>query len=614
MSSPSIFEAFNARFLTEEEVADRFVPSAGYQKLISRNHSLTIGPRGSGKTSLLKMLQVRALNSWTHQSAETYRSKVDFVGIFIPTDIQWFEYLQKLEEFASERSSKYIIDSLIGERVMQAFIDTWEARLMSGDHGFLGITSDYKVEKKMCLILRDLWALDDAHPTIDGLICSLAVKAKNLREFIRREIFNGGKGNEIDLASTPEMFTPKFMDFLPQTIDLFNRTYSDRMRKWALCFDELELAPGYLQKELLGYLRSVTDKLIFKLSMSPFCGEGIELSSSGRQAGGDHDVNIIPLWYPRKRGSEVFTEKLVLSIAQRNGIEIESVVDLFGETPSFVLLDDEVMGNHKNTNLRTAFIIEAAKKDSGWQEYLREKNIDIERLSKLTEKESASLIRKALPVVAFRNYYGVIGQRRSRKTDALYSGWKSFSAICEGNPRWIIGCLNEMFSQTKADGKYIGEGNPIPIRYQLDAINVMRHRFMAKLKTISLKGSLKTDSLSSLVAEMGENIKSGIYSTEFAAEPPQSFMLDKESAKIYHDIIALGLNAGVFVYCPRKNGGVGKELLTNLVNRRLRLSYLLLSEYKVPLRMGACQQLSLLLKSGKFSPEHLHSQSELKFK
>ena len=56
---PTIFDAFNARYLSPVDVAATFVPSRESFKLLSeQNHSVLVGPRGSGKTTLLKMLKL----------------------------------------------------------------------------------------------------------------------------------------------------------------------------------------------------------------------------------------------------------------------------------------------------------------------------------------------------------------------------------------------------------------------------------------------------------------------------------------------------------------------------------------------------------------------------
>ena len=92
----TIFESFNARSLPPEQVAITFVPSEHYDKLVRHRHSVVVGPRGSGKTTLLKMLQQHALESWRHGRAQEFRERIDYTGIFIPTDITWSIQLSAL--------------------------------------------------------------------------------------------------------------------------------------------------------------------------------------------------------------------------------------------------------------------------------------------------------------------------------------------------------------------------------------------------------------------------------------------------------------------------------------------------------------------------------------
>ena len=88
------FEAFNARFLSAEEVSRTFVPPSQYFRLAETNHSVLIGPRGSGKTTLLKMLQIRSLAVWKHPKAEGIRRDLAFHSIFLGTDVLWGSQLE----------------------------------------------------------------------------------------------------------------------------------------------------------------------------------------------------------------------------------------------------------------------------------------------------------------------------------------------------------------------------------------------------------------------------------------------------------------------------------------------------------------------------------------
>ena len=54
-------ESFNARNYTPAQVAATFIPNDDYRLLWRNEHTVVLGPRGSGKTTLFKMLTVQAL-------------------------------------------------------------------------------------------------------------------------------------------------------------------------------------------------------------------------------------------------------------------------------------------------------------------------------------------------------------------------------------------------------------------------------------------------------------------------------------------------------------------------------------------------------------------------
>jgi hypothetical protein len=42
------------------------------------------------------MLQTRALETWKHADATKYRDRIDYAGVFVPTDIAWEDQLDNL--------------------------------------------------------------------------------------------------------------------------------------------------------------------------------------------------------------------------------------------------------------------------------------------------------------------------------------------------------------------------------------------------------------------------------------------------------------------------------------------------------------------------------------
>ncbi len=92
----ALFDSFNARFLEPKEVAETFVPSDHFYRIAEKNHCLVIGPRGSGKTTLLTMLQRQALDGLEARKDTFAFPNVDFLGVFIPTDVSWSKQLESL--------------------------------------------------------------------------------------------------------------------------------------------------------------------------------------------------------------------------------------------------------------------------------------------------------------------------------------------------------------------------------------------------------------------------------------------------------------------------------------------------------------------------------------
>src|SRR5437867_922327 len=87
------YGAFNARWLSPEQVAATFVPVPQFRQLVHNTNSLLLGPRGCGKTTLLKMLTRRALNMWSASSrSKRFQGAFErpqYEAIYIPSDIRW---------------------------------------------------------------------------------------------------------------------------------------------------------------------------------------------------------------------------------------------------------------------------------------------------------------------------------------------------------------------------------------------------------------------------------------------------------------------------------------------------------------------------------------------
>src|ERR1700733_7341681 len=92
-----LYDTFNAKYLNYQEVASTFILNNEFIQLTNNNHTLLMGPRGCGKTSLLKMLTPAALNFWENDEKKI-KNTIPFTAIYIPTDIQWKNQLGYLSK------------------------------------------------------------------------------------------------------------------------------------------------------------------------------------------------------------------------------------------------------------------------------------------------------------------------------------------------------------------------------------------------------------------------------------------------------------------------------------------------------------------------------------
>jgi hypothetical protein len=97
-----------------------------------------------------------------------------------------------------------------------------------------------------------------------------------LRLLLRERMIRLGESlswSRLNQGQSPEL--PKWvsLDLLPSAslaCEAFDVSFGQDLKsRWALCFDELELAPSWLLKTAFSDLRTVDLRLIFKLGTSP---------------------------------------------------------------------------------------------------------------------------------------------------------------------------------------------------------------------------------------------------------------------------------------------------------------------------------------------------------
>ena len=601
--SPSgLFNSFNARALNPTQVAATFVPSPQYAALCRRSHTIVLGPRGSGKTTLLKMLQQPALEMWGHQEAERYASAVEFTGVFIATDISWGEQLKSLGHGKlDDPTHKLLSIATFTTHVLHAVVSAMEHRTRGTEHepkrSVRRASLTVGDETALVRFVAKAWHLEGILPTLIGLRLGLTARLLGIREIASREAMLGAEHRPQRLEAHPFLHL-HFLRAAAVAIELFDEIVHENDSRWAFLCDEIELAPKWIQSELLQSLRSTDDRFLFKLALNPYTDNSEFLAEASSAAAGQ-DFEQLALWYAEKRDALHFCNSLWNEMFEFHGSRPPLPAKIFGASQ----FDADP---HRDRPRASAYgpdsrwakkFLSLAKKDRSFRNYLHSRKIDPRSMHLLKENEQAAEVRKIAPIVAIRDFYRQEDddagfQLRSRKIPLLYSGAESIFSITEGNPRWFLGLMGSFldFAGLAVSGYSV---DMVPASEQARELLKVAQRFAATLKTIPVQETTPEGmGVLQLVRKIAKYFYYHAVVRPFRPEPPGSFIVDSTTSNSLLTILGQALNAGAIVYVPDEEAQL---ILTSLRGKRFRPSYLLAPLYRFPIRLGASVSLSTIM-------------------
>lgn len=594
-SSGTIFESFNAKALTPEQVAETFVPPAFFEDLLKRRHSLIVGPRGSGKTTLLKMLQQPAIENWKHDKADEYADRMDFNSVFVPTDRRWRRQLDSLGEGNLDEDSKQLFkEAAFTTHVLRGLVITFINRSNRSKEGIVRehrrVALNSEDEEEIVRELASAWRIDPRIPSFLSLRQSLTRRLSEIRWLARREA-EMGEQDRSDRSDDYDYLYLSFLDSAILGIELFNDAVGAPNSRWAFAFDELELAPDPVREDLTDAIRAADERILFKLALSPSSDQGAKLESA-LTAAPKHDYDPIRLWYVDRDQGVGFCKELWTSLLDDRNLPDLDPKEVLGQSYFESAGESAYEAESKWGNL----FQKVASNDPTFRSYLEEKGVDPSSLSDVSGKDKPSKVRKIAPLLPLRDFYGkpkgeegTERQFRSRKKPLLYTGATSLFAITEGNPRWFIGMFNSLLDK-------IDDNNEIKDNDQSDEIKKTAERFSALLRTEPMP-TIKLNKKNANALDIIETI-SGYFAKkhiidEFSADPPSTVRVNSNiSSKLEH-ILRAAVNVGALVYVPDEDSEV---LFSSTRGKRFRISYLLAPLYKLPVRLGRAVSLRTILR------------------
>lgn len=573
MKSSSIYGAFNARWLSPEDVARAFVPTAHFHALTHFQNSLLMGPRGCGKTTLLKMLTRPAQRVWTQErlpkdpSLSQYRSP-DFEAIYIPSDIRWsYELSAVTRELEG--------NEVLAERTQRAQVSI--SALLEAIRAFRYILEERQEDAESFVkTLLKHFSLGPVVPSFAELRFRLLALGDEIRSAIVRA--DAAKLQNIFDGVAPS-FTGHALDSVMRACNVFEEYVKMPNQKWALCFDELEIAPTWLQSELLKALRSFDQHFLLKLTWSPILPTDLFVGQE-RQ----HDFEAIRMWHSHASDARPFCREFAKRFVQerfsRTDITPRAVL---GQSP-FAM--EEGSGAYATGSDIWRTMVDLSKADPGFRAYLKEHGIDPDNPVSESVALRDETLRKVKPLVVLRDAYlkehtegGKRVSRRSRKFSTTYYGEDAIYAMSEGNPRSLAGLLNELFD---FESRSLFEEKRFVIRPETQARVLFgaSQRMLTGIRTFPVSMQSRGLSLYRLIDKLGNFLKGELLGGTFNADPIGSFIVDENVGPDVMNEIAVGLTIGAFVSV----GSSQSDIPVSVLGARIRLSHMLAPTYRLSFR------------------------------
>jgi hypothetical protein len=606
MSDSIFFDTFNAKHKTDAEIASSFVlPDGTLERLISKDHTVLSGPRGSGKTTLLKMLTLPALSNWTAPEAEPLKTSVNFVSVFVAADRSWHGQLTSMAKQAQIKEHAELLGmsaftTHLFKAIITAFIDWTRLEGKAGLFVPRLITElSAQSERQICSDLADAWLLRPRAPTFLEMRAALAKRLADIG-LLRNQLRYGV--NFID-QSENRFLMVDYREGLALAVSAHNQASGLPDRRWFFLFDEMEVAPSFVQESVFADLRGQIDreKISYKLALAPF-NKNFRQSMDAQGISPSNDYLHIDLSFPRKDKGYEFSRKLCNLMLEQAGMN-STVDDLLGT--SFFSFEDEInddssttLGKYSAGRPLGAVFNRLAEKDASFRAYLKDKRIDLLDISALDEHSLAKSLRKVRNIVVIREYFSRPSRSdlqidqlsaRSRKSVIIYTGSPSLLALTEGNPRSLINLMSPIVAQyVKVEGK-----RKITEREQADEISRSTRVMRSLLKTIPHSGKEGSGKgLLSFLDVVGTSLRRGFLAPKFSDQPPLSFRVDRGTSPDYLAAIGKALNIGALIYVPDNDS---EDVISEIVGKRFRLNYMLAAYYKLPLSLDREISLSRLL-------------------
>lgn len=605
MIIPNFNDSFNARYLNFDQIAKTFITNNQFYELLQMNHSLLMGPRGSGKTTLLKMLT--APGYFYLKQKNDNIPICPFSAVYIPSDIQWkkqMDHFYNQAGISSEQKeviSRFLVATNILDCTLKTFKDLIEFEFINNIYS---PEICLQKEAELCkLLVQDLDIDESISPNLQSLQKTLNKRIKSCNNLINKLKFGFADSNEID--KIPEYYFNNYFQSISDVCTSFEHTFCEgKNRKWALCFDELEISPQWLQFELIDKLRSIDQRFYFKLVTSPIISLVDKITPDVINASENEDYKIIRTWNYNESCTSKWNEfSQILTENKLKNLQIPSTaLEFFGESTfernlklSFKIDSKLTLKSKYDKGSYYWYVIkELAIIDPSFSKFLDKKGISYHNPAPKSIEEKDKIFRKIIPIVIFRYQFNKIFGRRSRKNPSLFYGVPTIYELCDGNPRFLMNLLDTLMSSLGSVSK-----TSLDINKQASIIKSMSQKYLELIRAHPDANreiySNQIINLGDILLMIGNYFRDKLIRDDFKMDPVGSFIVDNKVSPHISALIELGVHLGAIIYL-NPDEGISKN---GVLGKKLRLCYLLHPFFDLPKREYTTINLSSILYKGK---------------
>lgn len=611
-------DVFNARDLAPVQVASSFMAPPVFEGLLSNVNSILEGPRGSGKTTLLRMLTPEAFSLWRES---TPGKDIAFIGVFVPADVRWAKQLTvRTDRLSNPVAKDALLHAVFSVALNLALVETIQScatlHAKFGEaHPALFFPLDRKTEAQIVEALSYVWSLDVPLKSFNGIRLALRKRQHELSA-AAAQLADGRP--LLEVQAEREYITSTWLDNLVTAVESVNDVLNRSDQIWAILLDELEIVPPALLQTIVDALRSTSNKLRFKLALSP---TGSDLIPHDQPGSSSHfeDYRPVRLWYERKNDARDFASRLFASSLSRMlGVSITEADLLQTLGPSWTRASDDadqegaqavVSDTPQMQKLRASAFKSLYEHDESFRQLLDEKGIDPSNPADRDASPEGTLVRKITQLVLHRSqelksYTFAAGarQRGGARNLHAYLGFPNLIDLTEGNPRWVITLAESVVAEHRSTGLSISAQS-----VQSNAVRDFVDQMVAKLTVYPTKSSSPGRRWTpyDFVKALGTSISSQLFEGSFKTDPAMSFVIDQAAIDQFGDYIRTAIDLGALVIMRR--GGVAPlasaESAQTLVGSRVRLTYRLAPQFRLPLLYLKERSLSAALRAGELLPE-----------